>query len=374
MKPPSTRALTGYYILALLIIASLSIASHVIMVTVLHNDQGSAYLINMSGRQRMLSQRIASLAAQYRLGDPTARDAMLSCVTTFEAVNAALSRAAGDGREPAATSVLETQAASFVANARRVAALPSNDPAALPALTSLFAAARSPLLQALDNVVSQHQKASERVISDLALLQWIILAVVLLTLLVEALTIFRPMIQRIGSFTSEMLDLVTSDSLTGALNRQSFIDRAEVELARAKRYDRPLSLMMLDADHFKLINDTYGHGAGDATLRALGAALRSALRGTDALGRLGGEEFAVLLAETDLQGAGELGERLRKQVANLAVPYGEHSLGVTVSIGVTSLPREVATVEQALRAADSFMYRAKAAGRNRVVVGEYFKA
>ena len=227
MKPPSTRALTGYYILALLIIASLSIASHVIMVTVLHNDQGSAYLINMSGRQRMLSQRIASLAAQYRLGDPTARDAMLSCVTTFEAVNAALSRAAGDGREPAATSVLETQAASFVANARRVAALPSNDPAALPALTSLFAAARSPLLQALDNVVSQHQKASERVISDLALLQWIILAVVLLTLLVEALTIFRPMIQRIGSFTSEMLDLVTSDSLTGALNRQSFIDRAE---------------------------------------------------------------------------------------------------------------------------------------------------
>jgi diguanylate cyclase (GGDEF)-like protein len=191
---------------------------------------------------------------------------------------------------------------------------------------------------------------------------------------VEALAIFRPMIRRITSFTSEMLHLVTTDALTGAVNRQSFIDRAELELARSRRYDRPLSLMMLDADHFKLINDTYGHGAGDATLRALGGALRQSLRTTDAIGRLGGEEFAVLLPETDLPGAAELGERLRSQIANLAVPYGEHSLSVTVSIGVTSLPREVATVEQALRAADSFMYRAKAGGRNRVVSGEYFKA
>jgi diguanylate cyclase (GGDEF)-like protein len=377
MKPLSTRALTGYYILALLIIAGLSITSHIVMATVLQDDQGSAYVLNMSGRQRMLSQRIASLAAQYRMGDTTARDALLAAVSSFEAAHSALSRAEGHGGppvSPAAAASLNAEVGRFVANARQVANLPPADPAALPALTSLFAEARAPLLQTLDGVVSGHQRESENIFRRLASLQWIILSVVLLTLLVEALAIFRPMIRRITSFTSEMLHLVTTDALTGAVNRQSFIDRAELELARSRRYDRPLSLMMLDADHFKLINDTYGHGAGDATLRALGGALRQSLRTTDAIGRLGGEEFAVLLAETDLPGAAELGERLRSQIANLAVPYGEHSLSVTVSIGVTSLPREVATVEQALRAADSFMYRAKAGGRNRVVSGEYFKA
>lgn len=170
------------------------------------------------------------------------------------------------------------------------------------------------------------------------------------------------------------MKLARRDGLTGICNREHFVEQAERVLAYGARSDRGLCLILFDLDHFKNVNDTFGHAVGDEVLKRAVNVCRRSLHACDVFGRLGGEEFAVLLAETDLPGAAELGERLRSQIANLAVPYGEHSLSVTVSIGVTSLPREVATVEQALRAADSFMYRAKAGGRNRVVSGEYFKA
>jgi diguanylate cyclase (GGDEF)-like protein len=163
-------------------------------------------------------------------------------------------------------------------------------------------------------------------------------------------------------------ELATVDGLTGALNRRAFLRFAENELAIARRYGRPLSVMMLDADHFKMVNDVHGHDAGDAVLRAFAATCRKHLRDVDLLGRLGGEEFAVALPETALTPAHLVAERLRRELAKLEVAIGSKVLKFTVSIGLASLTRPSDTIETLLKAADQALYASKLGGRNRVTV------
>lgn len=162
--------------------------------------------------------------------------------------------------------------------------------------------------------------------------------------------------------------LLTTDHLTGAANRAHFFQVAEKELARAKRHDRELSLVMLDADHFKRINDTAGHQAGDEVLKQIVLKAREMLRGSDIVGRIGGEEFALLLPSTSPQEAKSIAERLRIGVEQNSTAYGGQSLRVTISLGVVSLSAAAATLEDLLAAADEALYEAKRSGRNRVRV------
>lgn len=157
------------------------------------------------------------------------------------------------------------------------------------------------------------------------------------------------------------------DLLTGLNNRRHFFELAEQELARAKRHDVPLPALMLDVDHFKLVNDTYGHHVGDLVLQKLSEVCVKTLRGIDILGRLGGEEFAILLPETKSEQALEVAERLRLAVAGATVPLEQGgSIHLTVSIGVASVVATDAKIEDLLKRADTALYAAKNAGRNRV--------
>jgi diguanylate cyclase (GGDEF)-like protein len=165
-------------------------------------------------------------------------------------------------------------------------------------------------------------------------------------------------------------ELATIDGLTGAFNRRAFMRLAEQELGVARRYGRPLSVMMLDADHFKKVNDTHGHDAGDAVLRALAATCRKQLRDVDLFGRLGGEEFAIVLPETPLAAARPVAERLRLALAALEVAAGGGVLTFTVSVGLAALASPGDTIEGLLKLADEALYRAKTDGRNRVVAAE----
>lgn len=160
--------------------------------------------------------------------------------------------------------------------------------------------------------------------------------------------------------------LATVDPLTGALNRRAFLDHAEHERLRLQRSGHPATLVMLDLDHFKRINDTWGHAAGDAVLCHFVRLLQRELRATDVLGRIGGEEFALLLVDTGLAGALELTERLRTTVATEVVVFGDADIRVTVSAGVTAFEQTDRKVETALARADEALYRAKADGRNRI--------
>jgi len=381
VAPLSARRLTGSYISALLIIAGLTIASHLALAYVLQHNKGSAAVIDISGRQRMLSQRIAGLAAEYQLGDKTARPDLIAAIDEFETVEDRLSAAnlASPSTDAETLSVrqiylgghpsLNDLSKLFVVDARQVASLPPGDPAAQPALSRVFSAARAPLLGKLIDVVELHERGSDRAFAKLENIQLATLIFVLLTLAVEALTIFRPMIQWIIAYTGEIVRLATIDPLTGIANRRGFIERCETERARAARGDRHLSLLMIDVDHFKAINDTYGHDAGDAVLRALADCFRQTMRTSDIPGRLGGEEFAILLPETDLPGAALLAERLRVAVEQMGLIVEENRIDVTISIGVVSVPYDEGAVEGALHDADALMYRAKRDGRNRVVGG-----
>ncbi|MBK4736370.1 sensor domain-containing diguanylate cyclase [Noviherbaspirillum pedocola] len=156
------------------------------------------------------------------------------------------------------------------------------------------------------------------------------------------------------------------DHLTGIANRRKFFQVAELELQRWNRAPRPLALLVIDADHFKRINDTWGHAAGDAVLRNLARTLTSSLRDIDAVARIGGEEFAALLPSTDLADAMNLAQRLCDAVAAQRVDIGDSSIGYTVSIGVAVMHKGIAGLDLLLREADAGLYSAKRAGRNRI--------
>ena len=161
----------------------------------------------------------------------------------------------------------------------------------------------------------------------------------------------------------------TRDYLTGLNNRRYFMERGETELAQAKRYGHKLSLLMLDIDRFKRINDTHGHKVGDIVLQQLAVILRDSFRTVDIIGRIGGEEFAVLLPETELAQATEVAERLRKNVAEADLTQATGlPLRFTISIGVAELEGKDVSLDRLLELADKALYEAKQGGRNKVCV------
>jgi diguanylate cyclase (GGDEF)-like protein/PAS domain S-box-containing protein len=165
----------------------------------------------------------------------------------------------------------------------------------------------------------------------------------------------------------ELVRQAHTDHLTGFNNRGHFMQQAELELRRAVRYGAALSIFMMDVDHFKKINDTYGHKVGDLVLQKLAAVSRDTLRMVDIIGRVGGEEFAILLPETAEQEAIRVAERLRQAIANAKVPLGHGlPLSITVSIGITSLMSKDDNIDVLLNFADKALYEAKNAGRNRI--------
>lgn len=159
---------------------------------------------------------------------------------------------------------------------------------------------------------------------------------------------------------------MSCDYLTGIANRRTFFEAAEMELARWQRSPRNLSLVMFDADFFKAINDTNGHPAGDAVLRHLASLLTAMFRQVDVVARVGGEEFAVLLSTTDLQGAMAVADRLRQAVQAQAVEVNGIQIRYTVSGGVASMDDTVSGLDVLMKRADDALYAAKAGGRNRI--------
>lgn len=170
-------------------------------------------------------------------------------------------------------------------------------------------------------------------------------------------------IARRAKLEQELRRHATTDPLTGAANRRHFMELGEKELMRSRRYQRPLSVMLIDLDNFKRINDTLGHAAGDAVLRRLAGVLKNSLRASDVIGRLGGDEFAVLVPELDEAEAVQMAERVRGAMAIPAVGYDQP---VTISVGVAGLGPEDRSVEDALHRADRALYRSKEQGRNQV--------
>ena len=159
---------------------------------------------------------------------------------------------------------------------------------------------------------------------------------------------------------------ISCDHLTGLANRRAFFETAELEVGRWKRLPRALSLIMIDVDHFKAVNDTYGHPAGDAVLRSLAATLAGMFREVDLVARIGGEEFVVLLPSAELAGAAAVADRVRRKIEAQVVDAAGVPVRCTVSAGVATMTADVADLAGLMKRADQALYAAKGSGRNRV--------
>lgn len=365
---------TRTYVAALCLVGLLALASHLALERVISANNGAAATINESGRQRMLSQRMAFEAALYVLsGDAPAREALARTADRVDSAHTRLSHDPALSPETRALyfsppAAVDRSIREYLSLARTIAdpALSPAEPAVRAAFTRMSALAEGPVVASLDTIVVQHQRESE---SRLALLRGIavaLLAVLLATLMAEALLVFRPMARRIARHAAELVSLARLDPLTGAPNLRGFRERGAVEVSRTRRYGGLFSVLVLDADFFKRINDVHGHAAGDEALRSLARTVGAMLRPSDVLGRIGGEEFAVLLPETPLDGAVELGRRICRVVADTPVRHEDTSFVLTVSIGAAALELGDAGLDALLRRADLALYQAKQAGRNQV--------
>ena len=170
--------------------------------------------------------------------------------------------------------------------------------------------------------------------------------------------------------TQRLRQMARTDALTGLANRGYFTECLERELHRASRNGTPVGLIMVDVDHFKKLNDTHGHQAGDAFLVKIAETLVQGLRSSDLVGRYGGEEFIMLLPDANTDGVRIVAERARHQISQLEVPFSETALCGTASFGAVSNTLASSTLEDVIRTADQALYEAKEQGRNRVVVSE----
>ena len=180
-------------------------------------------------------------------------------------------------------------------------------------------------------------------------------------------------ISEMKSMQAELQRLASTDSLTGCLNRRAFIGIATSEFYRAKRYDSRFAIAMFDIDHFKRVNDTYGHNIGDECIRSLVKTVTGAVRGSDVFARFGGEEFILMLPETEAQDALRLCERLRKYIEETRIITDTAEIQFSVSIGVADFQHHLASLDEMVARADTALYTAKRNGRNQVAFASPLK-
>jgi two-component system cell cycle response regulator len=174
------------------------------------------------------------------------------------------------------------------------------------------------------------------------------------------------------SRSQRLLQLATSDPLTGLFNRGYIDERFAVELSRARRYHKQLTLAVIDVDRFKMLNDNYGHASGDVVLRKIGAILRESFRQSDTVGRYGGEEFIVILPEMEMEAGRQKLESLRQRLAHtrIGIPHRNEQVQITISVGLSTFPSDGEDSACLISLADKRMFRAKRQGRNQVVADD----
>ncbi len=200
--------------------------------------------------------------------------------------------------------------------------------------------------------------------SRLSNVSWLISSVTPLLVAPTVSFFFVYLLQELDKARQAAHTLAVQDYLTGLYNRRYFMAHADIEFAKAQRYRTPLSVLALDADHFKAINDTYGHPAGDQVLVAIGQVMQSCVRALDLPARSGGEEFMVLLPMTDAASAMAMAERIREEMASKVITHEQQTVRVTLSVGVASLTPSTTSMDELLTQCDKALYSAKAAGRN----------
>lgn len=378
----------GYYVAiytaALSLIAAFGVATYLLSDRMITEEARSATLVRIATRQTTLSQRISGLAFQYAMADthqrrhlePLIQSSVGLMRSSHEALlmgDAQLGLPGGGFSEEidnlffGEVEQLDYRVRRFMTLAEDFLELPQNFlDEKNQGLIRLMAAAQDDLMESLTDVATIYEEESRgrvRILREQ--ISWL-LAAFLAVVVAEGILVFRPLFRSLVGHREALFNMARTDSLTGCRNRRALMETASTEFARARRYHTPLSVAMIGIDRFKVVNDTYGHAAGDEVIRNAVSAMQKTIRTVDTFGRMAGEEFAVILPDTDIDGAAILAEKLRIAVMEMITHYQGHPIIVTVSIGIGQLTEEDDGPGPALSRADTALHSAKQSGRNRV--------
>jgi diguanylate cyclase (GGDEF)-like protein len=388
-KDPA-RALTWAYMTAFGVIATLAIASHYATSYISDKQKESVQVAYNINSQRNAVLDIDKYAQKYSVSqEKLDYDFLVQSIKKLDQMSselAALMAGAGVRQHSVSDALfqvyflppfnLDQQIDQYIEKANRFTKTYEDDlEIRKEILEYINSRADGILITSLNTALDNYQTETLAKVESQSNIQHYSMMIILAVLILEAAFIFRPLAQRIRVYHKLLLKQALEDPLTGLNNRRAFIRSSEAELQQSVRQGLPFIVALADLDHFKSVNDTYGHEVGDKVLKHFSGLLKKTLRRGDVIGRIGGEEFALVLARrTNFdQGAAVL-ERLCKKVASSPCPYEtssgeEKELGYTVSIGFVAVvpDNKNLTIDDYLREADKALYKAKEQGRNRVV-------
>lgn len=380
-------SLTNAYIVALAIIATLTISSHLIVSSITKRQIESAEMSFYIGRQRALLQQTIIYANNYYNSDaPLELGFMKKSIDALSNGHGLMMNKAGKkfffgipdsevlyqayhGTRQYGMKDIEKFFSAM--GEFEVIGVEEGKNARKRALDAASEISRS-LIRTLDILFEDYQTETILKIKKSYDHQLWTVFVILLVLLFEAVYIFNPLVKRIKDYHQTLLREALEDHLTGLYNRRAFLKRAKSELNKAGRDKTPVAVVLTDLDHFKKVNDTYGHHVGDLVLKLFSALAQKSFRSGDTIGRIGGEEFAIFLPNIELEQGQQIIERFRALVSASPCFYKDErgekkSLNFSASFGMVVAAGGTWTIEELLAAADERLYASKHAGRNRLV-------
>ena len=379
------KVLTYTYVISLSVIAMLSIVVHFMLDHVIAEQSTTGKVVNVSGEQRMLSQRVSLFAVEYlTLGTPEAKFLALASLNKMQINHQNLLsdyyKALKD-KEALTLSVtlqnmyfkepqnVDGKLKLFTKQVEAALTLKPGDQQGYENIkTGFLAMAKEPLLNALNMVVMQYEKESIDKVNELRFAQNVVLGIIILTILIEAFLVFRPMVDRISKFAYKLQYDASFDHLTGLLNRRSFNVHATKAIIASRSHKQKLGVVIFDIDLFKRINDTYGHAAGDLVIQHVSNILKESCRTADCVARFGGEEFVMLLPDMNEDDCFHLADKIREKIKTSRFQFENTTIELAISAGVAMLDEGQVDIEEPLRLADEALYDSKNNGRNLVTL------
>lgn len=375
------------YVISLTIIAFLSIFVHFTLDKIIVEQSFSANLINVSGQQRMLSQRIVLYTNEYIAKGITAdKKKALSALNKMHSNHNYLLKEYSAGLKQNQISPLsEPMYALYFSEPHNIDRKITefslliqqllDSPIALADAQSnlesltLLPLTKDQILNSFNVAVKQYEIESNQKIQELRTAQRLILIIIILTVIIEGLFVITPLSIKSYRYSKNLHEEANQDYLTNLLNRRSFAVLAKQSVAMSKRYHSDLSVISFDIDLFKSINDQYGHNLGDKVIQSVASTIQKNCRDSDSVFRFGGEEFLILLPRTSATEAIKLAEKIRNSIANSPTFSDKLIIEITASAGVSQLNSQEKNIESALKRADDALYQAKEQGRDRVIAG-----
>ena len=372
--------LTTFALIALLITASIIIIDYI--------AAEEAYMVeahDIGGRQRMLSERTVHLLLEFAVEiDQDTRNQIVNLIEDslqkFEKTHKLLirGRLSDDEKVIFSESIddiffgepeyLDIKARIFIYNTREVLARKW-----FPELISSYylkqlrEATKQVLHNSLDVLADQYTRNSKSRITRLRVTVAILLGGIVVVLCVVGALVFNPMFKRIGAQEQELHKMAFIDPLANCRNRRSFLVNADTAFEHSRRYQHTFAILYIDIDHFKDINDTYGHAIGDKTIKQMTQICQNNIRDSDILGRIGGDEFGVILQECSLEFAIQTAEKLRQRISDHIISTDVGIIKFSISIGAATIIDGDKDIDDILKRADKYLYKAKRTGRNLVI-------